>query len=60
MLGSGLSFFALSSEHRQTQLDEFYYLAKLLSISWSDFAKMPIFYRKYLLNKWIEEQPQPK
>lgn len=54
-VGFGVEFFALSSEHRQSQLDEFYYMTKLLNVSWSDFISMPIFYRKYLLNKWIEE-----
>jgi hypothetical protein len=59
MLGLGLNFFALSSEHRQTQLDEFYYLAKLIHLGWGEFLSMPIFYRKYLLNKWIEENQKP-
>jgi hypothetical protein len=26
-----------------------------LSISYNDFLQMPIFARKYLLDKWIEE-----
>jgi hypothetical protein len=26
-----------------------------MKITYSDFEKMPIFVRKYLLNKWIEE-----
>jgi hypothetical protein len=36
-------------------LDEFYYLNTLLKITYSDFEKMPIFMRKYLLDKWIED-----
>jgi hypothetical protein len=51
----GWTFFALSSDYRKSQLDEFYYLTKLLNISYSDFLQMPIFARKYLLDKWIEE-----
>jgi hypothetical protein len=51
----GLTFFALSSDYRKGQLDEFYYLSTLLKVSWSDFEKMPLFVRKYLLDKWIEE-----
>lgn len=57
MLVWGLSFFALSSEYRKNQLDEFYYLSTLLNISYSDFLNMPIFMRKYLLDKWIEAHP---
>jgi hypothetical protein len=51
----GWTFFALSSDYRKSQLDEFYYLTKLLNISYNDFLQMPIFARKYLLDKWIEE-----
>jgi hypothetical protein len=55
MLVLGLTFFVLSSDYRKSQLDEFYYLAKLIGISYTDFLQMPIFTRKYLLDKWIEE-----
>jgi len=55
MLVSGLISFALSSDYRKGQLDEFYYLSTLLKVSWTDFEKMPIFVRKYLLDKWIQE-----
>lgn len=54
MLVLGLISFALSSDYRKGQLDEFYYLSTLLNVGWSDFEKMPIFTRKYLLDKWIE------
>jgi hypothetical protein len=54
MLVLGLSFFALSSDYRKGQLDEFYYLNSLLKITYQDFISMPIFMRKYLLDKWIE------
>ena len=59
MLVLGLNFFALSSEYRKNQLDEFYYLSTLLNVTYSDFVTMPIFMRKYLLDKWIENN-QPK
>jgi hypothetical protein len=55
MLVLGSTFFALSSEYRKSQIDEFYYLTTLLKVSYQDFERMPIFVRKYLLNKWIEE-----
>jgi hypothetical protein len=40
------------------QLDEFYYLSSLLKISYSDFEKMPVFMRKYLLEKWVENNKE--
>jgi hypothetical protein len=54
MLGLGLTFFALSSDYRKGQIDEFYYLKTLMNISYSDFLIMPLFIRKYLLDKWVE------
>jgi hypothetical protein len=54
MLVLGLTFFALSSDYRKGQLDEFYYLSTLMNISYTDFLQMPIFTRKYLLDKWVE------
>jgi hypothetical protein len=30
-------------------------LTKLLNVSYSDFLKMPVFFRKYLLDKWVKE-----
>jgi hypothetical protein len=55
MLDLGWTFFALSSNYRKSQIDEFYYLTKLLNISYQDFLIMPLFIRKYLLDKWVEE-----
>jgi hypothetical protein len=55
MLALGWTFFVLSSDYRKGQLDEFYYLNKFLHISYSDFEKMPVFVRKYLLDKWMED-----
>jgi len=54
MLGLGWTFFVLSSDYRKGQIDEFYFLKTLLNVSYSDFLIMPIFIRKYLLNKWME------
>ena len=55
MLGLGLTFFALSSDYRKVQIDEFYYLNTLMKISYQDFERMPLFVRKYLLDKWVED-----
>ena len=55
MLVLGWTFFALSSDYRKGQLDEFYYLNTLMNISYSDFLNMPLFMRKYILDKWVEE-----
>jgi hypothetical protein len=55
MLGLGLTFFALSSDYRKIQIDEFYYLTTLMKISYQDFERMPLFVRRYLLDKWIED-----
>jgi hypothetical protein len=54
MLDLGLTFFVLSSDYRKAQIDEFYFLKTLLNVSYSDFLMMPIFVRKYLLDKWVE------
>jgi hypothetical protein len=54
MLVLGSTFFALSSDYRKGQLDEFYYLNTLMKITYQDFLQMPLFVRKYLLDKWIE------
>jgi hypothetical protein len=51
----GWSFFVLSSDYRKGQLDEFFYLNTLLKVTWQDFERMPIFVRKYLLDKWVED-----
>jgi hypothetical protein len=55
MLVSGLTFFVLSSDYRKNQIDEFYYLNTLMKITYQDFQQMPVFVRKYLLDKWVEE-----
>jgi hypothetical protein len=55
MLVLGLTFFVLSSDYRQGQLDEFYYLATLLKVGWNEFIEMPLFVRKYLLDKWYKD-----
>ena len=55
MLVLGWTFFVLSSDYRKNQLDEFYYLNTLLNITYQDFVTMPIFVRKYLLDKWLED-----
>jgi len=49
------SFFVLSSEYRKSSLDEYYYLAKYLNLDYSSYLSMPIFIRRYLIDKLIEE-----
>ena len=55
MLALGWTFFVLSSDYRKNQIDEFYYLNNLMKITYQDFLQMPVFLRRYLLDKWIEE-----
>jgi hypothetical protein len=55
MLGLGWTFFVLSSDYRKNQIDEFYYLNNLMKVTYQDFLQMPVFVRRYLLDKWIEE-----
>jgi hypothetical protein len=52
---SGRSFFDLSSEYKKIQLDEIYYLSKHANFSYSDILIMPVFERKYFINKLVEE-----
>ena len=48
--------FYLIPKAAQIQLNEQnHYLTTLLKVSYQDFERMPVFVRKYLLNKWIEE-----
>jgi len=37
-------------------LDEIYYLTKYFNINYLDIMHMPVFERKYFINKFIEEQ----
>jgi len=55
MLVLGWTFFALSSDYRKGMMDEFYYLNTRMNISYQDFERLPIYIRKYLLDKWVEE-----
>lgn len=52
---SGRSFFDLSSEYKKNQLDEIYYLSKHANFSYSDILIMPVYERKYFINKLVEE-----
>ena len=51
----GWTFSTPSYDYRKGQIDEFYYLNKLMNISYQDFVTMPLFVRKYLLDKWLED-----
>ena len=55
MLLSGLSFFDLSSDYKKIQLDEIYYLSKHANSVYSDMLNMPVFERKYFINKIVED-----
>ena len=55
MLLSGLSFFDLSSDYKKIQLDEIYYLSKHANFAYSDMLNMPVFERKYFINKIVED-----
>jgi len=55
MLLSGLSFFDLSSDYKKIQLDEIYYLSKHANFVYSDMLNMPVFERKYFINKIVED-----
>ena len=52
---SGQSFFDLSSDYKKLQLDEIYYLCKHANFSYSDILIMPVFERKYFINKIVED-----
>jgi hypothetical protein len=51
----GQSFFAFSSEYSKQILDEFYVLAKILHMSYTDFLKTPVYVRRYLIDKMIRD-----
>jgi hypothetical protein len=55
VLPLGLNFFGLSSNHKKTTLDEFYYLIKFANFSYSDVMNMPTFERRYFIDKLVEE-----
>ena len=52
---SGRSFFDLSSDYKKSQLDEFYFLVRYANFSYLDMLNMPVFERKYFVNKIVEE-----
>jgi hypothetical protein len=51
----GWNFFALSSEFKQQLLDEIYYLVKFGNCSYSDLMSMPVYERKFFMNKLYKE-----
>ncbi len=55
MLSLVPTFFALSSDYRQSVLDEIYYLVKFANFSHENVTRMPIYERRYYLGKLIEE-----
>lgn len=52
-LGSGLNFFALSTEYRKNQLSEILFLVKR-GFSYNDVLTMPTYVRRYYIDFLIE------
>lgn len=49
------TFFGLNSDYRKIVLDEIYYLVKHTNFTRVDALRMPVFERRFYLNKYIEE-----
>jgi len=60
MLSLVLTFFVLSSDYRQSVLDEIYYLVKFANFSHENLIRMPIYERRYYLGKLIQEYEKKK
>jgi len=50
-----LAFFGLNSDYRNYVLDEVYYMVKHVNFERDDVLKMPIFERRYHLQKYVAE-----
>jgi len=53
ILGSGLTFFALSTEYKKNQLSEILFLVKR-GFSYGDIISMPIYIRRYYIEYIME------
>jgi hypothetical protein len=51
----GLNFFALSSDYKQIQLKEFYYLVRNTSMTYQDLQMMPVYERKFMIKELSDE-----
>jgi len=51
----GLNFFVLSSEYKQIQLKEFYYLVRNTAITYQDLQIMPVYEIKFMIRELSEE-----
>ena len=51
----GWSFFGLSSNHKQFLIEEYYFLARFIRLSYTEFHIMPTYMRKYLIDRIIED-----
>jgi hypothetical protein len=51
-------FFGLNSEHRETQLEEFYFLMRTLQISYDTLRSMPVAYRAWFIRKRLQENKE--
>ena len=49
------AFFGLHSDYRNYVLDEVYYMVKHVNFQRDDVLKMPIFERRYHLQKYVNE-----
>ena len=55
-----LAFFGLSSDYRNYVLDEVYYMVKHVNFDRESVMKMPIFERRYHLQKYVNELESQK
>jgi hypothetical protein len=51
----GVEFFGLSSNHKQLLIEEYYFLARFIRLSYTEFHIMPTYMRKYLIDRIIED-----
>ena len=56
MSALGLNFFALSSEYREIQSKDFYWLSKFCNVDYISFLQMPIYLRKFMINELVKER----
>ena len=55
-----LAFFGLNSDYRNYVLDEIYYMVKHVNFNRDEVLKMPVYERRYFLQKYIGELESQK
>ena len=55
-----LAFFGLNSEYRNYVLDEIYYMVKHVNFGRDEVLKMPVYERRYHLQKYVTELEKQK